>query len=227
MPSEANDRESLAARYPGVQFGRNVQVIGLDSLTIGEGTTVAEDVWFNDCVRDGAIRIVIGRHCYVGRRSLFSSAGRLELGDHCLLGSGVYLGDVDHEFADITRPYAEQGVTRGNRLTVEENCWLGLGSMIKGDLTVGRGSVVGAGAVVLRDVPPFSLVVGLPARVIKLYNPETAAWERIASPADEERVLAARDRRPLPSREEYVQILRRNSALRPYHPALTGDGQCI
>ena len=82
MPSDSNGREALAARYPGVQFGHNVQVIGLDSLTIGEGTTVAEDVWFNDCVRDGAIRIVIGRHCYVGRRSLFSSAGLLELGDH-------------------------------------------------------------------------------------------------------------------------------------------------
>lgn len=225
MSAEA--REALCARYPGARFGPGVQILGLDSVAIGEGTTIAEDSWLNVCTRDGRPRMRIGRCCYVGRRAVLNTAGRLELGDYCLLGPGVYVGDADHDFADITRPYVEQAVSGERSVLVEENCWLGAGVVVSGALTVGRGSVLAAGAVVLRDVLPFSLVAGVPARVVKLYNPLTRAWEQAGGEAEQARILEARARSPLPGREEYAALLRKNSTLRGYDPVLDGGGQCL
>lgn len=217
----------LHARYPGVAFGDGVQVIGMDHVSIGRGTCVGDDAWLNVCSRHGGIRMVIGRNCFIGRRSIFNTAGRLELGDYCLLAAGVYIADADHVFADITRPYVEQGVIQGRNVTVEENCWLGIGSVITGGLTMGRGCVVAAGAVVLEDMAPFTVVAGVPARPVKMYDPMTGAWERCATPGEMDRILEHRQRSPLPGREEYAAMLRANSNLDGYDPVLTGQGRCL
>ncbi|WP_243358653.1 DapH/DapD/GlmU-related protein [Fundidesulfovibrio terrae] len=219
--------EDLSNYYSGVSFGHNVQLVGMKNIVIGEGTTVADDSWLNVCVRDEEVRMIVGRNCYIGRRAVFNTAGRLELGDYCLLAPGVYIADADHVYADITRPYVEQGVSTGRSVTVEENCWLGIGTVITGNLTVGRGAIVAAGAVVLADVAPFSIVGGVPARILKLYNPATKEWESASAPEDMERIILDRQRLALPSREEYVSMLRKNSALRKYDPVLTGGGQCL
>lgn len=227
MEVASNTTMNLSVLYPGVSFGHNVQLVGMKSIVIGEGTTVADDSWLNVCIRDKKVRMIVGRNCYIGRRAVFNTAGRLELGDYCLLAPGVYIADADHMYTDITRPYVEQGVSTGRTVTVEENCWLGIGAVITGNLTVGRGAIVAAGAVVLADVSPFSLVGGVPARILKLYNPATKAWESASAPEDAERILLDRQRHGLPSREKYASMLRENSTLRKYDPVLTGEGQCL
>lgn len=219
--------DELQGRFPRVSFGPNVQIIGMKNIVIGRGTCIAEDSWLNVCVRDEMIRMIIGSNCYIGRRSVFNTAGRLELGDYCLLGPGVYIGDADHIFSDITRPYVEQGVTAERNITLEENCWLGIGAMVTGGITVGRGSIIAAGSVVLSEVAPFSVVAGNPARTLKLYNPATTSWEACHAPEDWERIMFDRSRYDLPSREKYRIMLATNSTLNGYDPVLTGGGQCL
>jgi acetyltransferase-like isoleucine patch superfamily enzyme len=90
--------------------------------------------------------------------------------------------DHNHEYSDPTCPIHAQGVTEGGRIVIGRNCWLGYNSVIfcgKGELTLGQNSVVGANAVVTRSFPPFSVVAGNPARLIKRYDPELQRWIRV------------------------------------------------
>ena len=78
----------------------------------------------------------------------------------------VQLIAVNHVFDNPTRPFVEQGIT-AQGITIENDVWIGSGAVVTGGVTIGRGSVVAAWAVVTRDVPPFTVVGGVPARVIR------------------------------------------------------------
>lgn len=226
MNSTPHNPTPLEARFPDVSFGDNVQVLGLANTRIGPGSVVGDNSWLNVCDRDDQPRLLIGRNVLIGRQSFISSGGMLEIGDHCLFGPQVFVSDADHVVENITRPYSEQGFTAG-RVVVEENCWLGIHAVVMGNIVIGRGSVVAANAVINRDVPPFSIVAGVPARIIKMYNPQTNTWEEAASVQQQQAILAAREREPLPSREEYRFILSKTSKQAKLTPLLAGQGMCI
>jgi len=217
------ETSEFAARFPKVTFGSNLQMIGLANMAIGEGSCIADNAWMNVCTRDDQVRMRIGRCVLVGRQGVVSTAGYLEIGDYCVFAPRVYVSDADHVFADVTQPVLQQGVTDGRSVVIEENCWLGINTVVSGNLTVGRGSVVGANSVVTKDVPPFSVVVGIPARVVKMFNPETGAWEKADTREAQERIAQARQRSPLPGREEYRRILAARAAFSEVNPIVAGN----
>jgi acetyltransferase-like isoleucine patch superfamily enzyme len=77
--------------------------------------------------------------------------------------TGIYANN--HNFADLTRPMNSQGVT-SKGIVIENDCWLGTGVKVLDGVRIGRGSIIGAGAVVTKDIPPYSIAVGVPAKVI-------------------------------------------------------------
>ncbi len=77
---------------------------------------------------------------------------------------------MNHNFADTSQKIIDQGVTCKG-IVIEDDCWLGFGVKVLDGVTIGKGSVIGAGAIVTKDIPPFSIAVGVPARVIKSRNP--------------------------------------------------------
>ncbi len=213
--------------FPRVTFGTDVQILGVANLEIGEGSCIGDHSWLNVCVRDDRIRMRIGRAVLVGRHSMVSTGGYLEIGDFCLFGPRVSVVDADHGFADITRPYVEQPPTLGRSIVLEDNCWLGVGAVVAGNLTVGRGSVIGANSLVTKDVPPFSVVVGHPGRIAKMYDPVSNQWERIDSEADRVRVDRNRERYCMPDRAAYRELLWQNASLRAIDPIVAGRGECL
>lgn len=91
----------------------------------------------------------------------------ITIADDVLLGSGVHIYVHNHRFDAPSLPIVDQGYYPSQPVTLEAGSWIGAGSVILPGVTVGKNAVVGAGSIVTRDVPPFTLVAGNPARVIR------------------------------------------------------------
>ena len=205
-----------------VTIGKHVQISGQKNIFIDSGSTIGDHSWLNVCVQDNNIRMKIGRCVLIGRQSMVSTGGYLEIGDFCLFGPRITLSDVDHIFSDPNQPVIQQGAKLGRSIIIEENCWLGVNTVVTGNVTVGRGSVVAANSTVLKDVPPFSVVAGNPSKIVKMYNAMTMSWERTRNEEDLQRVVHINSQVGLPSREEYRAILLKNSKISIIEPHFGG-----
>jgi acetyltransferase-like isoleucine patch superfamily enzyme len=166
--------------------------------------------------RTGFGRIVLGRWVHIGEGSaLRCHEGTLRIGDKVVFGErdtvncyldveigagtivaeNVYVGDFDHVYADIHTPIKDQGIAK-SPVRVGPDCWLGTRVSVMRGVTVGRGCVVAAHAVVTRDAPDHSVLAGVPARVLKnrVEEYEKAAVHRaaIADMARKQREAAER-----------------------------------
>jgi acetyltransferase-like isoleucine patch superfamily enzyme len=132
-------------------------------IRIGDHSTVGIGCYFL-ADQDGSIHIgedvVVNDHCYL------TSCYAIRIGAHTRIAEFVSIRDYDHDFSKTDIPIGEQGV-RGGPIEIGEDCWIGRGVMITGNVKIGRGCVIGANAVVTRDVPDYSIAVGVPARVIR------------------------------------------------------------
>lgn len=137
-------------------------------IDIGENTIVMHGAIlhvynFRDLPHSG---IKIGRDSLVGEYSVIRGQGGVTIGDRVYTSPFTQIIAVNHVFDDPTRPFIEQGIT-AEGIVIEDDVWLGAGAIITDGVRVGKGSVVAAGAVVTKDVPPHTVVGGVPARPIK------------------------------------------------------------
>lgn len=109
--------------------------------------------------------LTIGDDCSINSGVIFGLTCDLTLGRHVLVGDNVSFRTADHEFADLGKPMLEQGERRGS-IIVEDDVWLGANVTVLRGVRIGCGAIVGANAVVTRDVPAFAIVGGVPARII-------------------------------------------------------------
>ena len=118
---------------------------------------------FRDLPRAG---IWIGDDCLIGEFNVIRGQGGVRIGNRVYTSPMVQLVAVNHVFDDPSRPFIDQGIT-AEGITVEDDVWIGSGAVITDGVTVGKGAVVAAGSVVTRDVPPHTVVGGVPARVLR------------------------------------------------------------
>lgn len=126
-------------------------------------------------INNGMGDIVIGDRCAVTSR--VKLVGPVTLGNMVTIGSGAQITGLTHNFMNVEKPIKEQGVTP-NATIVEDDVWIGGNSVIIQGLRIGTHSIVASGSVVTKDVPPYSVVAGNPAKVIKQYNFDSGEWER-------------------------------------------------
>ncbi len=109
--------------------------------------------------------ILIDESTYIGPYTCLAGPGHIKIGKNCLISShsGIYANN--HNFANPNLKIADQGIT-SDGITIEDDCWLGTGVKVLDGVAIGQGSVIGAGAVVTKDIPPYSVAVGVPAKVI-------------------------------------------------------------
>ncbi|WP_269469222.1 GAF domain-containing protein [Gloeobacter morelensis] len=110
--------------------------------------------------------IEVGEGTLVGPYSVLAGPGHLTIGNNCLIAAHAGIFANNHRFADPELTIREQGVSRQG-IVIEDDCWLGHAVSVLDGVTIGRGSVIGAGAVVTQNIPPYSVAVGVPARVIR------------------------------------------------------------
>lgn len=104
-------------------------------------------------------------------------AEKIFIGNSTLISSFVFITDVNHVFDNISLSVIQQGLAVAPTI-IEKNCFIGTGVKIMAGVHIGEHSVIGANAVVTHDIPPYSVVAGIPAKVIKKFNFETNQWEK-------------------------------------------------
>ncbi|WP_161815498.1 sugar O-acetyltransferase [Steroidobacter agaridevorans] len=107
--------------------------------------------------------IRVGRNVFINQNCTFYDLGGLDIADEVMIGPNVSIITTGHPL----EPSQRRAVTIGKPIVIERNAWIATGATIIGGVTVGENSVVAAGSVVTKDVPPNTLVGGNPARVIR------------------------------------------------------------
>jgi acetyltransferase-like isoleucine patch superfamily enzyme len=169
-----------------------VRIRFADQVKLGHGVYIDEGVYLHACpngieigagsiVMHGAILhvynfrdmkqsgIKIGRDSLIGEYSVIRGQGGVSIGDRVYTSPFTQIIAVNHVFDDPNRPFVEQGIT-AEGIVIEDDVWLGAGAIITDGVRVGQGAVVAAGAVVTKDVPPHTVVGGVPAKPIKHIN---------------------------------------------------------
>lgn len=188
----------------GAYVHPSVHVLGKDNIRVGENTCVSEGSWLNVNHRDkGKVSIEIGNNCFIGKQNFFTSGDYIRIGDYTLTTIGCRFIGSSHQVGDPEVPYLLTGTTKDDRIIIGVNCFIGAGATVLGNVSVGHGSVVGANSLVLSDIPPFSLVVGNPAKVVKRYSFKQKTWLPAAQ-------LPPEDESAMPSEGEYLARLAAN-----------------
>ena len=172
----------------GVVFGRNITVRHPKKISIGDNTFIDDNVVL-DAKGEENQGITIGANVYIGRNTILSckegsifledycnisancmllSETEIRLGQYCFLAGQCYLvAGGNHVFDDISVPIMFQPSYSKGGITVGEDVWLGAGVIVLDGANVGKGTVVGAGAVVTESLPEYCIAVGSPAQKIR------------------------------------------------------------
>lgn len=129
-------------------------------FSLGDYSVIESFACINNAVGD----VMIGSHTRIGLHNTI--IGPVEIGSHVNLAQGITVTALNHNFDDTQKRIDEQGVST-IPVTIEDDVWIGANAVILPGVTIGNHCVVAAGAVVTKDVPPHSLVAGVPAKVIK------------------------------------------------------------
>ncbi|MEQ7799534.1 acyltransferase [Pedobacter sp. ASV1-7] len=127
-------------------------------------------------INNGVGAVVIGNESIIGLGNVI--IGPVSIGNHVMLAQNIVISGLNHGYEDISIPPASQPVNV-KQIMIADDVWIGANSVITAGVSIGKHSVIGAGSVVTKDVPPFCIAVGNPARVIKRYNNETLIWEKV------------------------------------------------
>ncbi len=168
-------------RYRCARVGKRLNMYGAVPLIFGTGRIeIGDDVhldgrntWVVGSRASMDARLIIGDRVVIGYQNYFSVAKQIVIGDDTLLASNVQIYDnINHPIEPDRRLHKESiTLDEAAPVTIGRNVWLATGCIIMKGVTIGDGSVVGAGSVVTRDVPPNALAAGNPARVVRTLEP--------------------------------------------------------
>lgn len=150
-------------------------------ISLGNSVSLRKDSWLNVAEVNSATEpaIIIEDNCAIGNQTIISARNLIHIERDVLIAQWVLIVDHNHAYEDITVPIVNQGITEGGRIRIGQGSWIARGAVIlcpKGELTIGRNCVVAANSVVTRSIPDYSLVAGLPARIIRQYDTKTKTW---------------------------------------------------
>ena len=162
-------RMGRGARLERVALLTNPHRIFLgDRVAVAHGARLEAFTHHRRHAYDGAIRI--GDGTSIQPHVKLAAAAEMVIGRDVLMGTRVFITDHDHDFADPDVHVGEQAL-RVRPVRIEDFVWLGENVVVLKGVTVGHHAVVGANSVVTRDLPPFAVAAGVPARVLRVREP--------------------------------------------------------
>lgn len=122
-------------------------------------------------------KLYIGKNTYIGSYShIAGTKNKIIIGKDVLIADRVFISTVDYKYENINKPIKCQGFISRGDVIISDECWIGIGSSILSGIKIGKHSIIGANSVVTHNIPPYSVAVGVPARVIKKYNFNKKSW---------------------------------------------------
>ncbi|HEX5851530.1 MAG TPA: acyltransferase [Solirubrobacteraceae bacterium] len=155
-------RREAFVRWP--VHGNVLEALREGRLRIGAGALLEPDVWIT---APGAARVTIGEGTFLNKGVMVASHELVEIGAHCMLANGCFVSDAGHRYDDPDKPITWQGFESKGPTRIGDNCWLGANVVVTSGVSIGERCVIGAGSVVTRDVEPFSIAAGAPAKVLR------------------------------------------------------------
>ena len=119
----------------------------------------------NEIYISDAKQLTIGNHVRINENAFFQ--GDISIGNHVMIAPGVAIYTVAHRHDTIETPMVQQGTTESKKVTIGNNAWLGRNVVVLPGITVGEGAIVGANSVITKNVAPFTIVGGVPAKLIR------------------------------------------------------------
>lgn len=148
---------------------RNINLIG-SNVYIGKNARIGLTSLSKLIIKDGT---------WINENLEISCNNFIEIGENVLIGRNVFIGDNIHNYEQTDKLILEQGLSKGGKIIIEDDCWIGTGVCILKNVTIGKHSVIGANSVVTKDIPPYSVAAGAPAKIIKKYDFSEKKWIRI------------------------------------------------
>lgn len=154
--------------------GKTSYLNGLEFISIGKGTKLCEGIFLTTWNVSGYTPdLRIGSNCEFGAYNHLSCVNKIIIGDNCLTGKWVTITDNSHGTSDIEElkvsPLHRKVVSKGP-VIIGNNVWIGDKATILPNVKIGDGVIIGANSVVTKDIPPYCIVGGNPAKIIKQVN---------------------------------------------------------
>lgn len=144
----------------------------INSFSLGDKSVIE----YFSIIDNGVGAVHIGSCTRIGLRNTL--IGPVEIGNQVILAQNVVLSGLNHNYQDVGQPIRTQGVNV-HPIIIEDECWIGANSVITASVRIGKHSIVAGGSVVTKSVPPYSIVGGNPARLLKQYDFDKKEWVKI------------------------------------------------
>jgi len=148
-----------------IEMGTGCTVISPENIVVGYEVSFLRNCYI--CASNNG-NIQIKNRVNFNQNVIIDAAdnGRITIGDDVLMGPNVILRASNHKYILKDIPINKQGHV-GEMIIIEDDVWIGSNVVILPNVSIGKGAIIGAGAIVTHDIPPYALAVGIPARVIK------------------------------------------------------------
>jgi len=149
-----------------------MDVLPFNRFVLGTRSVIEDYCTINNGVGD----VIIGDDTLIGIGNVI--IGPITIGNNVIFAQNIVASGLNHEYRNIDIPVKKQPVTT-SPIIIEDDCWIAANVVITAGVTIGKHCVIAAAAVVTKNIPPFSVAAGNPARVIKHYDPVLKEWVKI------------------------------------------------
>ncbi len=156
-----------------IRWQSRIDVLPFNKFVLGAGSAIEDYCTINN----GVGNVIIGKNTLIGMGNTL--IGPIKIGNNVIFAQNIVASALNHEYRDPNLPIYKQPIIT-KEIIIEDDCWIAANAVITAGVTIGKHSVIAAGAVVTKDIPPYCVAVGNPAKILKKYNFELRSWDLVS-----------------------------------------------